>query len=169
MTLTAIHPATQAQVNFINSLRTQRAIAPLSDDELKVLDKRDASREIDRLKALPIVRPAANANDRLFEGIPFAKYAVRENGALTFWEVKAYQGRTYLRLLIGAPGAFRRVKVNWDRVQDVARTLRNDPHAATLAFSRHYRCCSVCGAELSDERSLELGLGPICRQRFGLR
>ena len=166
MTAPTTYPATDAQRNFINSLRAQRAIAPLATDE--AIDKRDASREIDRLKTMPVVVPTANAaRPGLFDGIPASKYALVEDGVLTFWEVKTFRGVTYLRLLIGAPGEFNPVRVDLPRATRVARTIAADVHAAALAFAQHYTCCSVCGADLSDETSVRLGLGPVCRRRFG--
>jgi hypothetical protein len=100
--------------------------------------------------------------------LPLSKYALEESGVLTFWEIKEYRGVRYLRLLVGAPGEFRRVKVGFDRARAVADQIRRDAHGYALAFARHYTCCAVCGADLSDETSVALGLGPICRRRFGL-
>lgn len=161
--------ATPAQVNFINSLRAQRAEFALTSEELATLDKRGASREIDRLKALPVVAQATNAaRPGYLDGIPASKYSLIEDGVRTFWEVKTWQGRAYIRLLIGAPGQFTRTKVGFDRAQRVAAEIKLDVLAAAQAFATHYTCCAVCGADLSDETSVALGLGPICRRRFGL-
>lgn len=162
--------ATPAQVNFINSLRAQRALFALTSEELATLDKRGASREIDRLKALPVAVPTPNVVARVgyLDGIPASKYSVVEDGVRTFWEVKTWQGRAYIRLLVGAPGDFNRVKVGFDRAQRVAAELKLDVLGAAQAFAKFHTCCAVCGADLSDETSVALGLGPICRRRFGL-
>lgn len=169
-TLLPANPASPAQVNFINSLRTQRALATLTEAEATQLDKRGASREIDRLKALPVVVAAARADaPSLFDGVPTSKYSIVENGVRTFWEVKTFRGTTYLRLLVGAPGDFQRVRVELPRVTRVVRQIKDEGVlVAAQAFATHYTCCAVCGADLSDETSVALGLGPICRRRFGL-
>ena len=44
----------------------------------------------------------------------------------------------------------------------------NDPLAAAVAFGRRTGECSCCGRELTNALSIELGIGPICRERFGL-
>jgi hypothetical protein len=43
-----------------------------------------------------------------------------------------------------------------------------DPLAAAVAFGRRTGQCSCCGRELTNAESVELGIGPICRERFGL-
>lgn len=167
---TAIRPASQAQVNFINSLRSQRSLDALSLDELRVLDTRDASREIDRLKALPITQgPRVQAGAGYLEGLPLSKYALVDGeGVATFYEVKRYKETVYLRLLVGAPGEFRRIRLPYGEAHAVAARIRVDPLAAAQAFARTYTVCGVCCADLSDPESVRLGLGPICRGRFGL-
>ena len=162
------YPATAPQLNFINSLRIQRAEAILTADEARALDVRGASREIDRLKALPVVAQAPRAAEvRLLDGLPASKYSVVEGGVRTFWEVKSYKGHAYLRLLVGAPGEFQRVRVGEGRAIEVVAAIRVNPLEAAQAYATHYTCCAVCGADLSDETSVALGLGPICRRRFG--
>lgn len=42
-----------------------------------------------------------------------------------------------------------------------------DPHAAAVAYGHKFGSCSCCGRELSNPESVELGIGPICRERFG--
>jgi exosome complex RNA-binding protein Csl4 len=50
----------------------------------------------------------------------------------------------------------------------MAAALREvTPLVATQRYGALYSVCSVCGAELTDDRSVELKLGPVCRGRFG--
>jgi hypothetical protein len=50
------------------------------------------------------------------------------------------------------------------RVQSVAA----DPYAAAKLYGQHTGSCSCCGRELTNALSIELGIGPICREKFGL-
>ena len=50
------------------------------------------------------------------------------------------------------------------RVQSVAA----DPYAAAKLYGQHTGSCSCCGRELTNSLSIELGIGPICREKFGL-
>lgn len=42
-----------------------------------------------------------------------------------------------------------------------------DPHAAAVATGLQTGICSCCGRELTNEESVELGIGPICREKWG--
>lgn len=42
-----------------------------------------------------------------------------------------------------------------------------DPAAAAVAYGKRFGACSVCGRELSNQESIDLGIGPICAERFG--
>ena len=49
-------------------------------------------------------------------------------------------------------------------VQDAAA----DPYAAAKLYGQNTGSCSCCGRELTNALSIELGIGPICREKFGL-
>lgn len=42
-----------------------------------------------------------------------------------------------------------------------------DPHAAAVAFGKQTGVCSCCSRELTNELSVSLGIGPICREKWG--
>ncbi len=52
-------------------------------------------------------------------------------------------------------------------VSDAIASAVNDPHAAAVAYGKRFGRCSVCSRTLTNEESINLGIGPICRQRFG--
>lgn len=43
-----------------------------------------------------------------------------------------------------------------------------DPYAAAKLYGMKTGTCSCCGRELTNSLSIELGIGPICREKFGL-
>lgn len=43
-----------------------------------------------------------------------------------------------------------------------------DPLAAAVAYGKETGICSCCGRELTNKISIELGIGPICRSKWGL-
>lgn len=43
----------------------------------------------------------------------------------------------------------------------------NDPLKAALAYGQRWSCCAVCGRTLTNDGSIEAGVGPICAARFG--
>lgn len=42
-----------------------------------------------------------------------------------------------------------------------------DPKAAAIAYGRRTGNCCVCGRELTNHESIDLGIGPICASRMG--
>ena len=54
---------------------------------------------------------------------------------------------------------------------DVVSTLQDaasDPLSAAVAFGRETGECSCCGRELTDPSSIAQGIGPICKEKWGL-
>lgn len=43
----------------------------------------------------------------------------------------------------------------------------SDPHSAAKAYGLKTGSCSCCGRELTNGLSIELGIGPVCREKFG--
>jgi len=42
-----------------------------------------------------------------------------------------------------------------------------DPLNAAIAYGKRYGKCSVCARTLTDEDSINRGIGPVCAERFG--
>ena len=51
---------------------------------------------------------------------------------------------------------------------DVVARIAADPKGAAVAYGRLTGNCSCCGRTLSDPDSVELGIGPICADKWGL-
>jgi hypothetical protein len=183
------YPASEKQQAFIMVLVEDRVCdrdAILND--LPFTTKKDASRIIENLLAAPKkarpARPAAmrGGNPNVADMIK-SKYAVPTSelamfsdligldamkGDLLFIEVKEYRGTIYMRRLQGAPGSFLRLRLPREAEDALAAHIKIDAYRYTRLFGEHYRCCGKCGAELTDEKSRALMLGPDCRKAFGL-
>jgi len=48
------------------------------------------------------------------------------------------------------------------------QSAASDPYAAAKLYGMHTGTCSCCGRELTNSLSIALGIGPICREKFGL-
>jgi hypothetical protein len=53
------------------------------------------------------------------------------------------------------PGAIRRIDPAWRMTKEDA-----------IAFGALYGCCCACGRTLTDEKSIEAGIGPVCGRKF---
>lgn len=192
MTTLNLIPATEKQVEYLRSLIANKQVTEEERadwfDRLNrgYFDKTGASNLIDELLKRPYVlktsssKPKANpAQQALLASVPKSKYALNVSdftvagvdhtftGDLVFVEIKEYMGTLYMRQLLGSYGGFTRKRMTSDQVKLAVGLIAADPYAATKRFGTHYSCCGSCGAELTDERSRELQLGPECRKKFG--
>ena len=54
-----------------------------------------------------------------------------------------------------------------DDVKAIIMGAANDPLSAAIKYGKVSGECSCCGRELTDPRSIERGIGPICATKFG--
>jgi len=54
-----------------------------------------------------------------------------------------------------------------DAEQDAVVECCNDPEKAAVAFGKAFSCCAVCHCTLTNDGSIERGIGPICAEKFG--
>ena len=54
-----------------------------------------------------------------------------------------------------------------DTVKEIIMGAANDPLSAAIRYGKVSGECSCCGRELTDPRSIEAGIGPICATKFG--
>jgi hypothetical protein len=69
------------------------------------------------------------------------------------------------RLVVSGPG-----EAEWVYEPGMVRRLTADQRLSVedaAAFGRLYGICAVCGTTLTDESSIERGIGPVCIKRLG--
>ena len=54
-----------------------------------------------------------------------------------------------------------------DDVKAIIMGAANDPLSAAIKYGKVSGSCSCCGRELTDPKSIEAGIGPICATKFG--
>lgn len=187
--------ATPKQVALIEDLFIRKGIpAPIQETTRALYTRQDQRPAheirtlIDGMFALPDAKrpaaatPRANTNDLLRSlEVPTSRFAVpthdltpdvqhlAHGNSLLFCEVREFKETRYLRVLRGAPGSFNREKISSRSTEhELVRQIATDPRSYAQAFGEHYSCCGSCGAELSDDQSRALHLGPECRKKFGL-
>lgn len=194
MTTVTFFEASPKQIQFITDLiekknlgETERAKAALIQIADKTLDKKEASKFIDEfIVAKPIaststaVPSATSKIQTLLAEVPKAKYAVpmdeidlgideTVNGDILFIEVREYMNVLYMRRLHGAPGNFNRSKLSFKDTELLINLVKKNPLKYTQLFGEVHKCCGKCGADLTDQLSRELKLGPRCRKEFGFK
>lgn len=53
-------------------------------------------------------------------------------------------------------------------INEILVTLAADPLGTAIAHGKATGKCACCGRELTDPKSIELGIGPVCIQNWGL-
>jgi len=164
-TPTRRNPHSAKQESFIRSLAEDRDTSQLvGTDALylrlllggEVIDRRDASNVIDALKRLP--RKATANTTEPPEGVHLKddvvyKVQVAHHGS----------GKKYAKKLNLDTGEFEYVG------RGPLRNLSDDSlMTITQAqeFGHLYGMCVRCGATLTDEGSIEAGIGPVCASKF---
>lgn len=171
MTVTDTAPATDKQIRFLTTLLSDRDIESLTGANYerafdlatgsgKFIGKREASSLIDALLHTPRndrptvseVPEGIHALDQADGSIEVRKVQVAKNGS----------GRKYGKVLDADTG-------RWDYAgQRGLRGLSDDTlmtREQAERFGALYGMCGVCGATLTDEDSIERGIGPVCATR----
>jgi hypothetical protein len=76
-------------------------------------------------------------------------------------------GETYLGK-VSPEGKFLRGRDCDDAAEAHLLTVAADPLAAAVSYGKATGSCSCCGKELTNKISIDLGIGPICRAKWGL-
>lgn len=184
-------PATDKQIDFVCSLADQK----LEPTEASVTKKqategfwgrRSISEEINRLKGLP-KRPAEKATESHEDGqtpVDLEAGMYRLNETIYKVQVAVHgSGRPYAKRLTAqefcgecgehanfhddGPHEFvTKWKFEWEK--GAIQRLRPE-HRMSLEeakeFGAIYGICCVCAATLTDEKSIEAGIGPVCGKR----
>lgn len=66
-----------------------------------------------------------------------------------------------------AEGKFFRVRECTTEQEERIVAVAADPKAAAIAYGQRTGNCCICGRELTNKESVELGIGPICAGRMG--
>lgn len=80
--------------------------------------------------------------------------------------VTARDTGTYLGKIIG--GELLPVRECGPETRDQIVAVCADPLTAAIAYGKKYGICSCCNRELTDPDSIALGIGPVCKKKYGL-
>ena len=97
------------------------------------------------------------------EGLTFslAGSTSRNAGAVYVKKGEEYVGKVM-------DGKFHPVSATPAGTAEAIVRVAQDPRGAAVAYGRMTGNCACCGRELTDPKSVELGIGPICADKWGL-
>lgn len=181
-------PITEKQLALLKKLLDEKAV----DDEdkqfvleyIETFDTKTASKWIEALIKLPkkvLVPKPQPAPEKATAtrwvvpaNIPDGRYAVRNPRKVwVFFRVVTKEDRTnglsyrVVQKVLGSPGDFRYVRVTADEWNLAVKEISKDPGMHSSWFGFKVGACGVCGSPLTDPESIRLGIGPICRSKYG--
>jgi uncharacterized protein DUF6011 len=97
-------------------------------------------------------------------------YAImgKDGESVYFFQIKKVKNSHRIFRLEGSPGDYKRhtMKVTW---QAAALTkISVNPIAALKLYGQRAKWCGVCNSALTNQVSLEFGIGPVCRGKLGV-
>ncbi len=155
-----VAPISEKQLAYVKALRDRKLVPPefhqwTSDAYLESLSAGRASKAIDWFRALPD-RPKAQAPEGMHKvGDAIYKVQVAVHGS----------GHLYAKRLSVSPSG----KVTFAYEAGAVGRLSEDTRMSledAKAFGALYGTCCVCGRTLTDEKSIEVGIGPVCAGKF---
>jgi hypothetical protein len=105
--------------------------------------------------------------------VPAGRYAIQDarTGTITFYIVEKptegkWQGYTFVKMLVGSPGDWRKVRVtDWRGTLSAIKAFGTE--AALRLFAEKARRCGLCNSPISTVRSRAGGIGPVCAEKNG--
>lgn len=175
--------ATEKQIAFILKLAAERDFFSLLDSDRQLVENaRNGSARITRFAASRLIDTllktayAASVSSNGFQKdrapkaqAPKAELeaGIYRVGDDWFKVQKAVHGSGHMyakQLVVDAPGS-----AHFEFASGAIRKITPD-HKVSLeeaaSFGRIYGVCCNCGATLTDENSIEAGIGPVCAKRF---
>ena len=181
---TTINPPSVKQVTYVLDLLSKKVWPDsFTEEDLKAMERRQVSELINGLLKAPRKPDAGvvanGANQESWEDIPGGRYALEyapeagsDESVWKFFQVDKgkgrWEGRTFLKLLIGSPGAYREQKLYGVAMDKIMKQIRSiTPRQASIHFGLKSETCGVCSSPLTHPDSLKYGIGPKCRAKTG--
>ena len=150
---------TEKQISFAKSLIAKKGLE--TPPNLERMSAREASGLIDRLLRAPYANNAVKPWDAVADGV----YIVPEGEDRVVYRVQVGKTgfKSFARLIPpaveGGKGKYEKVQRGWLICRPEYRATLAE--ASALGFK--WGICIVCGRLLTNEKSVDLGIGPICR------
>lgn len=145
----------------------------LTEDDVKNMERRQVTKLIDGLKASKRRTALPTQSDWVrFKSIPAGRYCLDFDDGLKFFQLDRpdrgqWAGKMFLSVLVGAPGDYRKIKIAAGPRIKVLEMIAKDPREASIRYGKESRECGVCHSPLTNQASLDRGIGPVCAGKRG--
>lgn len=158
----AVRLITERQAKYLTDLLiTAGKLTPEIAARIPKLSRESAGKWIEKARALPPLPKWA--------AVPDGYYAVKHADGITrFYQVQSgskdtkWEGHRFLKI---------QASDEWypyrgDKSSVIA-SIQQNPQAAAKLYGIEIGACGICNRTLTDETSRAIGLGPVCRERYG--
>lgn len=178
--------ASEKQVKYVMDLLLEHQWPDaLTAADVENMERRQVTKLIDALKASPrkdedgVLTPTGRycllvgGDDAMsYSAVDRQDLIKFKEPTLRFYEVTRkdegrWAGRTWVAQLFGAPGDYRREPVRGAAMVRVLTQINKDPAEAALRYGRESGVCGVCRSPLTNQDSLDRGIGPVCAKKRG--
>lgn len=166
-------PPSEKQVQYVLGLQVERNLPDgyiaHTDDELRRMDRDRVSDIIVFLRELSRKEGKSGGN----YSMPAGRYAIEDDDNVWhFYEVNKptegrWEGYTFIKMLVGAPGDYQKVDMNPQRRHHVLSIIEANQKQAMLDYGLQSGVCGRCHSPLTDPQSLARGIGPKCATMSG--
>lgn len=186
-------PASPEMKKYVFDLQDERVLPEqwtlYTDESLSLLERVEVHGIINSLKVLPkkatgsntwtmpagryaLYKPGPDDEPGAYSYVDRQDLVPPSYGKWTFYEVDHGKGRwagyTFLTLLVGAPGTYKKFKVrNASERNALLRRIEDDPKKAMLDYGLQSAECGRCHSPLTDPESIKRGIGPKCATKSG--
>lgn len=121
----------------------------------------------EKAKALQAERANTEAGQRKRPTLKFANFTIKEAAKYpgTLYLVTNGEYGTYLGKV--EKGKLFRSRDCSDETAALVMELMADPRAAAIKYGQRYSFCCICGRGLTNHKSIERVMGPICAAKWG--
>lgn len=169
---------TRAQESFLNSLLeerpTTRSVENMFPENVAKLTKREASDWITTIKASPKeVAPASLGTDVAPPAdnvVPAGRYAIDIDDTVKFYHVdRPTEGRRAGRVFVSVQASddtfpIRKASARQEVLEAI---VSQGIQESMLRYGKEIGRCGHCGRTLTNEESIERGIGPVCAAKMG--
>lgn len=166
---TANRPASQAQVDYIRLLATQKATRQPTPAEIATWDRAKASTII----SWYLTHDFTGADARIATAtakatVPDGHYALDHDGDIRFYAVRTdTEGRWAGIPLVTRFRSDEEDALKGAHRREVLGRIAADPAAASKLYGLETVRCGVCNRKLTVQASRDLGIGPVCAGKMG--
>lgn len=164
-------PASDAAIGYALGLQGERMLPEdyrVKDEaDFRAMERDEVSGAINLLKTFTrkdkeVPNPGVQ--------VPEGRYALKDDH-WTFWEVSVGKGRwkgyTFIVLLVGAPGSYRKIKVDPAKRNSILKRIAADPKQAMVDYGLESEHCGRCHSPLTNPISIARGMGDKCAAKSG--